>query len=455
MADERPGPRTFGGLPEEPVDRMVAPLVRFLHVEAASGVLLLIFTIAALLLANSPFSEQFLSFWKFPIGIHIGGFDMTHSLKLWINDALMAIFFFVVGLEVKRELVLGELRDAQRAALPVAAALGGMLVPAAIYLSLQLGEAGAHGWGIPMATDIAFVVGCMALLGPRVPRGLRIMLVSLAIADDIGAILVIAIGYTEHLEVSALLIGLSGIGIVSVFQRIGVRSVGIYVVLGVMIWFGFHESGIHPTIAGVILGLMTPAYSRVGDNVFSDSVSRLSNLLHGEGWRPDHAERHATLRTVEQLARETLSPLERLEMRLHSWSSFFIMPLFAFANAGVPLELSYFGSGIGIAVTLGLVVGKPIGILLFSWLAVRLGIGRLPDGVGWPAIAGGGMLAGIGFTMALFIAELALDGSQLFAAKVGVLTGSAVAAVAGMALMTFAASKASPVREAAAAQGNA
>jgi NhaA family Na+:H+ antiporter len=423
-------------LPEEPVDRLVAPIARFLHVEAASGVVLLLFAMAALILANSALSEQFVAIWKTPVGFRLGTFEMTHSLKHWINDALMVPFFFVVGLEVKRELVIGELRDPRRAALPIAAALGGMVVPALIYLTLQLGEAGARGWGIPMATDIAFVVGCMALLGPRIPRGLRVMLVSVAIADDIGAILVIAIGYTEHLELGALLLGFAGIGVITVFQRIGVRSVGVYVVLGAIIWFGFHESGVHATIAGVILGLMTPAQSWLGETVFGDAVDRLSSFLHGGGWTA-HGDRHVTLRHLEQIARESLSPLERLETALHPWSSFGIMPLFAFANAGVPIELSDFGSPVAVAVMSGLVLGKPIGIFLFSWLAVRLGFGRLPDGVGWGAVLGGGILAGIGFTMALFIAGLALDGPLLDAAKIGVLSASALCAIIGMAVLVL------------------
>jgi NhaA family Na+:H+ antiporter len=421
-------------LPPAPVDRLVAPIVRFLHVEATSGLVLLACTIAALVLANSPWSEGFLALWETPLGLRLGSLEMTHALKDWINDGLMAIFFFVIGLEVKRELVLGELRDVRTAALPVAAAAGGMVAPASIYLSLQLGEPGEHGWGIPMATDIAFVVGCMAVLGSRIPRGLRVMLLSLAIADDIGAVLVIAAGYTEQLHVGALLTGVLAIGVVVGLARAGVRSVGVYVLVGTIVWLMFHHSGVHATIAGVILGLLTPAHSWVSESVFSESVRRFGHFLHGEGW-PTHGERHLALRHLEWVAREAVPPLERLEAALHPWVSFGIMPLFALANAGVVFQLADFGNPVAVAVMLALVIGKPVGILVLSWLALRLGLARLPEGVGWRALAGGGILSGIGFTMALFIADLAIDGSLLAAAKVGILGGSLLAALLGMTLL--------------------
>jgi NhaA family Na+:H+ antiporter len=422
------------GLPEEPIHRVTAPLERFMHVEASSGIVLLAVTIAALVLANSPFSEGFLNLWKTEVGFSLGSFEMYHSLKHWINDGLMAIFFFVIGLEVKREIVLGELRDPRRAALPVFAALGGMIVPAGIYLALQWGEPAARGWGIPMATDIAFVVGCMAILGSRVPIGLRVMLISLAIADDIGAILVIAIGYTESLNLTALLLAFVGIGVVFALSRMGVRSFLVYTLVGTLVWLGFHESGVHATIAGVILGLMTPAREYVGVGLFGEILDRSRDIFHGGSWE-DVSHRAIKVARFQKLARETVSPVEYLEGVLHPWVGFFIMPLFAFANAGVPIELSDFADPIAQAVAAGLVVGKPLGILLFSLLAIRVGLAKLPDGVGWGILTGGGFLAGIGFTMALFIAGLALDGDVLEAAKVGVLGASAVAATIGMVLL--------------------
>jgi NhaA family Na+:H+ antiporter len=422
------------GLPEAPIDRLVGPFTRFLHVEAASGFVLLLATAAALALANSGLADTFLGFWKVPLGIQVGDFAVSHSLKHWINDGLMAVFFFLIGLEVKREIVLGELRDIRRAALPIAAALGGMVAPAAIYFSLQAGEPGERGWGIPMATDIAFVVGCMAVLGSRIPHGLRVLLLSLAIADDIGAILVIAIGYTAELYWGPLAWGLVGIAGVSALARLGVRSFGIYIALGTGIWFAFHESGIHATIAGVVVGFMTPARAYLSESLFGQVLTRATQVIQGGGFEglEDRARR---LRRFRQAARELVSPVEYLEGFLHPWVAFAIMPLFAFANAGVPFELSDLANPVALAVGISLVIGKPLGIIAVSALAVRLRLAGLPEGVGWGALTGGGFLAGIGFTMALFISELALDGAALNAAKVGVLAGSAVAAAIGVSIL--------------------
>jgi NhaA family Na+:H+ antiporter len=422
------------GLPARPIDRLTAPLERFMHVEAASGVVLLAATVAALVLANSRWSEGFLGLWEARAGLRLGSFVMDHSLRDWINDALMAVFFFVVGLEVKRELVLGELRDPRRAALPLFAALGGMAVPAAIYLWLQAGEPGARGWGIPMATDIAFVVGCMAILGRRVPNGLRVMLLSLAIADDIGAILVIAMGYTESLDTSALLLGLGGIVLILVLARVGVRSLLVYTAAGVLVWLGFYESGVHATIAGVILGLLTPTREYVGAGPFGQALERVNALLQGESWA-DASDRAGRVVGFRRLARETISPVEYLERTLHPWVGFLILPLFALANAGVPITVSELADPVAQAVAAGLVIGKPVGIVAFSFLAVRLGLARLPKGVGWGGIVGAGFLAGIGFTMALFIAGLALTGGLLDAAKVGVLGASTLAMLVGMSIL--------------------
>ena len=422
--------------PEGPIDRIVDPVARFLHVESASGVVLLVFAAAALALANSPFSEEFLAFWKTPLGVTVGPIEFRHPLKHWINDGLMAVFFFVVGLEVKREIVAGELRELRQAALPIAAALGGMLAPAAIYLYFHWGAAGQGGWGIPMATDIAFVVGCLAVLGPRVPRSLRIMLLSLAIADDIGAILVIAIGYTSELRLWALAWGFLGIGLVLVLTRVGVRSPLVYGVAGAGIWLGFHESGVHATIAGVILGLLTPARPLVGRRLLAQFTESLGDFLQGESWQ-DTRQRHRMMLSVRRAARESVSPLERVETVLHPWVSFVIMPLFAFANAGVPIQLSGFSDPVAVGIMAGLGMGKPIGIFLFSWLAVRFGLTRLPEGVTWGVLAAGGVLAGIGFTMSLFIAGLALGDGMLEAAKIGILVGSAVCALTGMILLRW------------------
>lgn len=436
-------------LPREPIQKLVGPVSRFMHVEAAGGVVLLACTIAALVLANSPWADGFLGIWKTKVGIKWGDFEFVHSLKHLINDGLMAIFFFVIGLEVKREIVLGELRDLRRATLPIAAALGGMIVPAGLFLMGQYGQPGMRGWGIPMATDIAFVVGCMAILGPRVPSGLRVMLLSLAIADDIGAILVIAIGYTDNLSIAWLAAGFVGIGVVYGLARLGVRSFVAYTAAGVFIWFAFHESGVHATIAGVILGLMTPARSYVSTGLFGEILRRADQVVSGDWEAVSH--RPQRVRSLLWAARETISPLEYLEFALHPYVSFAIMPIFALANAGVPLHLSDLASPVAIAVILGLVIGKPVGIVLFSWAAVASGLGKRPGGVSWMMIGGGGCLAGIGFTMAMFIASLAFvptkftDPEQAAAvqslldqAKIGVLAGSAISAALGMGLLTIA-----------------
>lgn len=425
-------------LPEQRVNRLVEPLLRFLRIEAASGVVLLGAALVALIFANSRWSGPYLAFWATPVGLRIGSLEIVHSLQHAINDGLMTLFFFVVGLEIKREVALGELRELRVAALPIAAALGGMLVPAGIYLALQYGEPGARGWGAVMATDIAFVVGCLAILGGRVPRSLRVFVLSLAIIDDIGAILVIAIGYAAHLDLVALGLGIVGIGGILGLRYLGVRSVAIYFLVGIPTWFAVYESGVHPTIVGVVLGLLTPAHPWVGQRRFQAIMHRVGGYLRGEGesrGEPVEERDHGVLRAVEIAARETLAPLERLETGLHPWVGFAIMPIFALANAGVPLTASELGDPVVYAMIFGLAIGKPIGILGASWIAVRLGIAQRPAELRWPIIAAAGVLSGIGFTMALFIAGLAFDAGLLNAAKVGILTASLLSALAGLGLL--------------------
>lgn len=429
--------------PRQPIDRLISPVVRFMHIEAMGGVVLLIAAVAALVLANSPVAKDFLGVWKTQVGFQFGSFEFRHPLYHLINDGLMAIFFFVVGLEVKRELVHGELRGIRKAALPLAAAIGGMVVPAGIFLLFQAGTPGQRGWGIPMATDIAFVVGCMAVLGRRVPHGLRVMLLSLAIADDIGAILVIAIGYTSNLSLAWLGAGFAGFGLIYAMGRIGIRSFSVYTAVGILIWFAFHESGVHATIAGVILGLMTPATRYVGVESARTFFDRVSNTFHGEDWN-DEGETVDRLREQCRVARETVSPLTYLIHVLHPWVSFVIMPLFALANAGVPFVASDLTQPMSVAVIAGLFLGKPIGVTLASVLAVRLGIAQLPAGVSWLQVVGGGILAGIGFTMALFIAGLAVQNPLLDQAKVGILTASVLAAISGVVVLLIAGRRTAP-----------
>jgi len=423
-------------LPNDPIDSIIDPFKRFLHIESASGIVLLTATIVALIFANSLFSETFLAFWNTMLGFRVGEFMMNYSFLHWINDLLMALFFFVIGLEVKRELIFGELRDIRRAALPFIGAIGGMIIPALIYLALQNGTPAERGWGIPMATDIAFVVGCLVVLGSRIPKNLRVMLLSLAIVDDIGAILVIAIGYTENIDLNALALGLAGIACFIGLMKLGIRNVAVYIGVALLIWFGFHESGIHATIAGVIVGLLTPTKAWISEGHLRKIVDNSMNFLQGEGGAASsNSERYAVLRQMERATRKTISPVERFETVLHPWIGFLIMPVFALANAGVAVQVSDFTNPVAIAVIMGLVVGKPVGILLFCWVGVKSGMAKLPQGVNWGMVTGGGFLSGIGFTMAIFVANLSLSGELLSSAKVGILAGSVISAVVGMVLL--------------------
>jgi NhaA family Na+:H+ antiporter len=429
-------------LPTGLVDRLTKPFAQFLRIEAAAGSVLLLCTVVTLALSNSSWGPYFLKAWETPVGVQIGSLEFARSLRDWINDGLMTLFFFVVALELKRELVLGELRNPRMAALSMAAALGGMLVPAALYLLLQFGQPGESGWGTVMATDTAFVVACLALLGPRIPHSLRMFMLSSAVADDIGAILVVAIGYTRYIHWGALALGAIGVAIMRGMALLGVRSVPIYFLVGGLIWLAVDASGIHATITGVILGLLTPTRRWISDERLRAILDRVV-AYPGDRWSGGTEDRKA-LQVAEIAARETLSPVERLEIALHPWVGFVVMPLFAFANAGVPITLVDFGNPVPAAVFVGFVFGKPIGVLTFSWLAVRWGIAMRPPELRWGMVAGGGLLAGIGFTMALFIANLAFSESLINAAKLGILSGSVVSAVAGVALLASLSSSSRP-----------
>jgi NhaA family Na+:H+ antiporter len=343
----------------------------------------------------------------------------------------------VVALELKRELVLGELRSPRMAAFSIAAALGGMLLPAALYLTLQLGREGVHGWGTVMATDTAFVIGCLALLGRRIPQSLRVFMLSLAIVDDIGAILVVAIGYSSQLAWGALAVGALGIAGARGMGLLGIRSIPLYFLVGAVSWLAVDASGIHATITGVVLGLLTPTGRWVSDDRLQAILDRVV-ADPSEDRRSDMAEGRKAWRLTGVAMRETLSPVERLEMMLHPWVSFAIVPLFAFANAGMPLPVADLVSPVAFAVFVGFTIGKPVGILTFGWLAVRSGLASRPPDMGWEMLAGGGLLAGIGFTMALFIADLAFDDALINAAKLGILSASVASAAAGLAVLAWA-----------------
>jgi NhaA family Na+:H+ antiporter len=421
-------------LPDRPIQRLQRPLQAFLRIESASGVVLLICTAIALLAANSPYADAYQAFWSQELRIAVSNLELAYPLWYWINDALMAVFFFVIGLEIKRELVLGELSDPKKVVLPVAAALGGVAAPIALYLALQHGEAGERGWAVPMATDIAFVVGCMSLLGKRLPYGLTVLMLSLAIVDDLMAVVVIAFFYTSSISVTWLAGALGGLLVVVAMNRLGVRSVGLYVIVGIFVWLWTLKSGVHPTIEGVVLGLLTPAQPWLGGNKFLGFLRHTDETLRKEDTTLDEAR--ALVADLSFASREAVSPLHRLETALHPWVAFGIMPLFALANAGVTIELGQIGEPVAIAVAAALFFGKSIGIFGASWLTVKLGWASRPAGVTWPILAGGAFLGGIGFTMALFIASLGLSGTLLVSAKIGIILGSFCSAVIGMLLLS-------------------
>ena len=434
--EERKAARELSQLPTELVDRLAKPFVRFLRIEAAGGVVLLLFAVVALALSNSPWAHPFLGAWETRIGMQFGTFEFARSLRGWINDGAMTLFFFLVALELKRELVLGELSNPRMAALSIAAALGGMLVPAALYVLLQWGQPGQDGWGTVMATDTAFVIGCLALLGSRIPQSLRVFMLSLAIVDDIGAILVVAIGYSSHIAWSALALGAVGIAVVRLMALIGVRTFPAYFLVGGFVWLAVDASGIHATITGVILGLMTPARRWVSDERLYAILDRVVAHPAGDEGSEDTKDRQ-TLQVAEVAARESLSPVERLEIGLHPWVGFVIMPLFAFANAGLPFSFGELMNPLTLAVFAGFALGKPVGVLGFSWLALRTGIAIRPPDLDWRLLAGGALLAGIGFTMALFIANLAFNVSLIDSAKLGIFLASGFSALAGVALLRW------------------
>ncbi len=422
---------------------LLRPLEAFLHVQAASGLLLLLAAVVALAWANSPWHTSYESFWHTPLMIGVGPFVTTKPLHFFINDGLMVIFFFVVGLEIRREMAHGELSEPRRAALPAAAALGGMLVPAGIYLLLNAGSPAKSGWGVPMATDIAFAVGVLSLLGKRVPAALRVLLLALAIIDDIGAIIVIALFYSSQFNVYGLGIVAVGTVFVLLFQALGVRRPFLYVLPGLVIWVGFLVTGIHPTIAGVMLGLLTPVRPWFGQEGFVAVTERALEKVRNQAAEGHDA--HALLEPLAEIAearREAVAPVVRIEAVLNPWVAYGIMPLFALANAGVHIGGTDLSDPtalrLGLGVSLGLVLGKPIGVLLASFLAVRVGIASLPRGISWKNLSLVGGVAGIGFTMAIFIAGLAFpDNGKLAVAKLAVLVGTTIAAVVSLALGRF------------------
>ncbi len=417
--------------------RFIQPLVRFTQVEAASGIALLAATVAALVWANSGASGTYQEILHTRLVIELGGFHLDESVQNLINDGLMAIFFFVVALEIKRELVLGELRDRRAAVLPALAALGGMIVPALVYLAVTVGDGGEaiRGWGIPMATDIAFAIGVLALLGSRIPPAGRLFLLTLAIVDDIGAIVVIAVFYTDDLDLTYLGLAIVALAAVGLASKVGIRSLAFYVPAALVAWYLMLESGVHATLAGVALGLLTPARPMYPPRELD---RRVDEIIQGMPSDTEHADHEAML--LSEIARESVSPLTRLETRLVGWSSFVVVPLFALANAGVDFRGTSIAdavtSPVGLGVILGLVVGKTVGITVFTLLGTTLGVGSLPAGITRRHLLGLAAVGGIGFTVSLFITGLAFESPVLVdMSKIGVFVGSAIAGVMGAAIL--------------------
>jgi NhaA family Na+:H+ antiporter len=449
MHDTGPHVPPHTNLPHQAIDRLFGPLSRYMAIETTAGVVLLLFTSIALALSNSSWSTAYHGVWEIQFGFELGPWDATRPLREWINEGLMTLFFFLVSLELKREIVLGELRNPHIAALSIAGAIGGMLLPAVLYLALLSGHPGQHGWGAVMATDTAFAIGCVALLGRRAPRSLRVFLLSLAIVDDIGAILVVALGYTQAIAWAPLGLAAFGLAAIRVMARLGLRDLALYFFAGGCIWMAVDASGIHATVTGVALGLMTPARRWVSDD-------RLYSILREVVAHPGDQQNSGdtldrdTLRRAELALRESLSPNERLEMVLHPWVAFGVMPLFALANAGLPLATATLDIPVTTAIVVALVVGKPLGVLAFSWLAVRCGVAVRPPELAWTTITGAGMLAGIAFTMAIFIADLGFPRDLVDSAKLGILIASVTAALGGLALLRWS----PPYHHPAAACGN-
>jgi NhaA family Na+:H+ antiporter len=430
-------------LPPTPIERVLSPFSRFMRQEAAGGIVLIVCAAAAFAWANSSWAPAYHHLLEMEVGLRFGPWTTEYTLHHWINDGLMAVFFFLVGLEIKREVLVGELASPRHAALPAAAALGGMVVPALLYALLNAGGDGSRGWGVPMATDIAFVLGVMALMGPRVPVALKVFLTALAIVDDIGAVLVIAAFYTGDIRWSALGAGLLLLALLAAANRLGMRRPLPYVFVGIAVWAFFLISGVHATVAGVLLAFTIPGRTRIDCGALLEHGRRA--LKHFEaaasGGRSvlgDPAQ-HEALLELEEVTEAAQAPLQRIEHELQAVVAFVIVPLFALANAGVSLTGAGGGAvlhPVSLGIILGLVLGKPVGITLFSWLAVRLGLAELPVGVRWRHLLGVSCLGGIGFTMSLFVAALAFPAGPLGdVAKIGIFAGSLLAAAMGWLLL--------------------
>jgi Na+:H+ antiporter, NhaA family len=421
-----------------PIDKITEPASKFIHQEHTSGIVLFISVLVAITWVNSPFTHAYHQLWDIKFSLGFGAHVLDHSLHLWINDGLMAIFFFVIGLELKREFMAGELSSLKKASLPMVAALGGMMVPALIYFVINKGTASEHGWGIPMATDIAFALALLSVAGKHIPSSIKVFLSALAVADDLGAVLVIAIFYSSHIDFAPLTIGVCLLTILLAGNKLGIRSIIFYLVIGFAVWVAFLLSGVHATIAGVLVAFTIPARTRINEQSFAGNLRKL--LTAFEQQIPNNStlttpEQHHTIEKIKKLSADAETPLQKIEYGLHPWVAFMVMPLFALANAGIIIGADFFSSllnPISMGVMIGLVAGKFVGVLLATWLMVKLGA-QLPVKSNWKQITGVALLAGVGFTMSLFISGLAFSHADIVdQAKYGILLASLLAGILGV-----------------------
>jgi NhaA family Na+:H+ antiporter len=421
-----------------PIEKILAPVSGFIHLEYTSGIVLLGCVLAAILWSNFD-HKSYEHVWEIMLSIGFDQFELSKPLHIWINDGLMAIFFFVIGLELKREFIAGELSTVKKASLPMMAAIGGMVVPALIYFAINHNNQAVHGWGIPMATDIAFALGLLAMAGKGVPSSVKVFLSALAVADDLGAVLVIAIFYTSDLHFGVL--GIAGIFLVILIagNAIGVRSSAFYLLFGICVWVCFYFSGVHATIAGVLVAFTVPAVTRISERKYSNTLRELSDKFDQE--IPNNTtlltpNQYYIIYEVKELSLAAETPLQKIEHNIHPWMAFVIMPVFALANAGIIIGADFFTAiqnPVTFGIMGGLLAGKFVGILLFTWFMVKIGGALLPAGANWAHVIGVALLAGVGFTMSLFISGLAFTNMEFVTqAKYGILLASVIAGVAGL-----------------------
>lgn len=430
------------------VKKVLSPFQKFVQIESFSGILLFSATALAMILANSPLAAQFQSIWEYKIGISSPGFELVKPLILWINDGLMAIFFFLIGLEIKRELLVGELNTVKKASFPLFAAIGGMLVPVLLFLLINNNPQTTRAWGIPMATDIAFSLAILKLLGNKVPIGLKVFLIAFAIVDDLGAVLVIAFFYSEEIKWGMMGIALALLSILFFLSYKKIYARGLILVFGLVIWYLFLKSGIHPTIAGVLIAFTIPIRQKINTKTYAEGLSCMADLIKDSG-DPDSPlltkKQIEEIDNLEEWTEKVQSPLQHLEHKLHNWVAFLIMPIFALSNSGVALgsEGMDLHLSLSASIAVSLVLGKLLGVAFFAWLGVKIGVAELPAGINFGQVIGVALLAGVGFTMSIFVANLAFTEQEMLldSSKIGILVGSLFAGMAGYLVLRFTSGK--------------